>query len=185
MRTAVPWKKRRRPKGDIDLNNTKWLAQTALLLAVAITIQLAGLPQVFTGPGINAVLLLAGLFVNPFAGVVIGILTPFGALLRGILQPVLLPALPFIVLGNAIYVLTAVSFIRRSGIDSRFRSILGVILGSAVKYAVMAGAVKFIIEVPEKVAYALTVPQFFTAVAGGAVALVIYRILRKAWPCSE
>ncbi|NLA60864.1 MAG: ECF transporter S component, partial [Firmicutes bacterium] len=75
------------------------LVYTAVLAALAVAFQLGTLPQAFTGPAINTILYVASIFVGPFSGVIVGFITPWVALMTGIMK--LAPAVPVIMIGNA------------------------------------------------------------------------------------
>jgi uncharacterized membrane protein len=49
------------------------VVRTGILAALAVALQAMTLPQPVTGPGINAVLFVASLYVGPLAGVCVGI----------------------------------------------------------------------------------------------------------------
>ncbi len=154
----------------------RWLVRTALLLALTIAIQMLGLPQFFTGPLVNAFLLLAALFNGMWSGVIIGLFTPGIAFARGILAPPLGPMIPFIMAGNAILVIVFSLVGKRGHLG---REIGGVVLGSFLKYLLLSQAVTWVVEVPPPVAKAMQTPQLFTALAGGAIALIVYQVIPK------
>ena len=95
--------------------NVKWLARTAILLALTLAFQMIGLPQPVTGPAVNAMLLISGTYVGALGGIIIGLLTPLIAFARGILPPPLAPMIPFIMLGNATgnFIFTDKKYIRK------------------------------------------------------------------------
>ena len=143
------------------------ITRTALLLALAIAVQQLKI-QWLTGPAINAILLLAVAYVDVYAAAAIGAATPVLALLNGIMP--LAVAVPFIIMANMIYVMSFSWQFRKN-------MMVAVAFAAIMKYLVLAGAVGFIIEVPPRVAYALTTAQLFTAVTGGVIAMVIIRYL--------
>lgn len=150
---------------------TSWMARTALLLAFTIALQMVGLPQPVTGPAVNAMLLLASCLVSPAAGVVVGMFTPVIALYRGILPPPLAPMVPFISLGNVVFVM-AFSWLHRR---QKFAAVL---LASTAKFLVLSAAVRTLVSVPEPIAYAMGVPQLVTALAGGTMAVIVLGCLQ-------
>lgn len=156
----------------------RWLTRTAVLLALTLAVQFLGLPQWFTGPLVNAFLLLASSISGVSSGVVVGLLTPWIALLRGILPPPLAPMVPFIMLGNALLVIIF-SLVRRKK-EVLWLSVVALVLAALGKYLLLSQAVRYLVEVPPRVAQAMQVPQFFTALGGGAIALSIERALKKA-----
>jgi len=80
----------------------KIFTRTAILLALTLAFQMLKLPQPMTGPAVNAMLFISTAAVGIWGGVIIGALTPWIAFINGILNPVLAPAIPFIMLGNAV-----------------------------------------------------------------------------------
>jgi uncharacterized membrane protein len=149
-----------------------------VLLALTLAVQFLGLPQWFTGPLVNAFLLLASLVSGIGSGVLVGLLTPWIALLRGILPPPLAPMVPFIMLGNALLVIIF-SLVRRKK-EVLWLSIVALVLAALGKYLLLSQAVRYLVEVPPRVAQAMQVPQLLTALGGGAIALSIERALKKA-----
>ncbi|MDS1030153.1 ECF transporter S component [Bacillota bacterium LX-D] len=155
------------------MSKIQCVTRTALFLALALTVQMAGLPQKFTGPAVNGILFLSGIFVNPLSGICIGILTPLLAFLRGILPGPLAPAIPFIMLGNALFVyFSCLLFKRPLGLQ-----ICGVMAGAITKFLVLSLAVNYLVNVPPAAAKILTLPQLFTALLGGFAALFLAQIL--------
>ncbi len=160
---------------QISHQGLRWLVRTALLFALTLVIQMLGLPQFFTGPLVNAFLLLAALLNGIWSGVIIGLFTPWIAFARGILAPPLGPMIPFIMAGNAILVIVF-SLVAGKRENLR-REITGIILGSFLKYLLLSQAVAWVVQVPPPVAKAMQTPQLFTALAGGAIALIVYRVI--------
>jgi len=155
-----------------------------LLLALTLAVQVLGLPQPVTGPAVNAILLLSVLLVGwkPAAG--IGVITPLIAMIRGQLPPVLAPLVPFIMLGNAVWVLsfTALWHLKKPT-NEMIRLVFGILIGAILKTAWLWLAAVWTVPVilgkpiPHAVATAMTLPQFITALIGGAVAWISYKIL--------
>lgn len=142
------------------------LVRTALLFSIALVIQMIRMPPFITGPLMNYILILTTALLGLKSGITIGLLTPLGALLFGIIPPVLAPAIPFIMIGNAIYCL---SF---SLLSSFSHSYVGLFLGSLFKYAIIAGSANLLLSLPQSVVLALGAPQLFTALVGGVGALL-------------
>ena len=55
--------------------------------------------------------------------------------------------------------------------------ILGIIIASFVKYLILFTAVSYIVDVPDKIAKVMSLPQLFTALSGGAIAILAYKAL--------
>ncbi len=80
------------------------VARTTLALASALAITNMGLPQYVTGPLVNALLLLTLEWCGVSQALVVGMVTPMGAAVRGILPLPLWVMIPFIAVGNAVFV---------------------------------------------------------------------------------
>ncbi len=152
--------------------NLKFITRTAILLALTLTFQMFRLPQPFTGPAVNTMLFLSSAIVGIIGGVLIGALTPWIAFLNGILPPVLAPAIPFIMLGNAVLVIFF-------GTLRKINIYLATVTAAVVKFLVLTTAVRFLINVPPKVSVMLQLPQLYTAITGGIIALLILKLLEN------
>ncbi len=152
---------------------TKWITKAGLLLALTLVIQMLGFPQFVTGPLVNMMLILSAFFVGGLGGSLIGGLTPWIAFTRGILPPPLAPLIPFIIVGNIILVLSFY-FLQNK---NRY---LAIITGAILKYAILAVGVRFLVDVPPKIAKMMQIPQLLTAVTGGLLALFIIKFIRRA-----
>lgn len=164
-------------------NNTKYLVRSGLFLALAISFQLIGrafpqISQYFVGSGVNAILLMATFTCGTWWGVAIGAFTPITALFVGQLAQPLAPFIPFIMLGNIIFVVLF-------GILKDYRDwgmYAGLILGALLKFLFLFYSASklvhvFRINLPAKVlkvlATAMGIPQLITAIIGGIVAIFI------------
>ncbi|EQB87026.1 uncharacterized membrane protein YuzA (DUF378 family) [Clostridium punense] len=167
---------------------TQDLIKTSMLLAIAIVIQVLGrnFPQInqfFVGPIINSILILTTILCGLKWGICTGALTPILAWLVGQLLPPMAPFIPFIVMGNIIYVILFASVSK-----IRYGSYLGILLGSFGKYLFLSlSASKLVtllgVNIPAKVLAKLTImmstPQLITGLAGGILALILASILSK------
>ena len=156
----------------------RWISRTAVFFALTLVIQLVGLPQFFTGPLVNAFLLLATMMVGVSSGIVIGLFTPWVAFSRGILPVPLGPMIPFIMLGNVslVVVFFLLTMKRERNITLK---VLGIVIGAVVKYLILSQSVTFLVSVPSPVAKAMQFPQLLTALGGGVIALVIEQALSR------
>lgn len=162
-----------------NMGSLRWLTRTAVLLALTLVFQMGGFPQPVTGPAVNAMLLLAAIFVGVWGGALIGLLTPWVAFLRGILPPPLGPMIPFIMLGNVLLVMLFWCARRLWG-EGLWQSGVGLLIGAVAKYLVLSSAVRFIVSVPPPVARAMQLPQLFTALGGGVIAIAIASAIAAA-----
>jgi len=159
-----------RPKG------IRFVTQTAMFFALTLLVQAFGFPQMLTGPLVNAFLLLSTIFSGILSGIIIGLFTPWVALLRGILPAPLGPMVPFIMVGNGALVTVFGLLAKRKSLSFE---IVGVCLGALVKYLILSQAVRFLVAVPPPVARAMQVPQLVTALLGGAIALGLSRAVER------
>jgi len=149
------------------------IVYAAVCLALAIAVQAMRLGQVVTGPAVNAALDTAAGVAGPLAGAAVGLFTPLFALMLGQLSPVLAPAVPFIMVANALMVVTFASLVRRHGL-------LAVAAASVVKFLALYAPVRLFLKLPPAVGVALGWPQLLTALAGGLIALAVVRVLRQS-----
>lgn len=169
-------------------NNVNNLVKSGLLLAIAIIFQALGkaLPQVsqiFVGPIVNAVLIIAAAVCGLWYGIAIGVLTPLLAWILGQLPAPFGPFIPFIMIGNAIFIL--LFYLIK---NYKYGQIIGIITGAFFKFiflflsaTTIVKALKLIINVQvlNKLAIAMGVLQLITAIAGGILAIILLSLLRK------
>lgn len=170
-------------------DDIRCIIKSGMLLAIAIVAQLIGknipqISQIFVGPVINLILILATFICGIWYGCAIGILTPLTAWILGQLPTPLGPFIPFIMVGNCIFIL-AFGLLRKYRVYGRY---LGVILGAFLKYIFLyLSAVKLIFlfkinfpaPVTKMLAAAMGMPQLVTALTGGIAALLFLEVLKK------
>ncbi|MBN1560908.1 hypothetical protein JW998_11700 [candidate division KSB1 bacterium] len=147
-----------------------------------------GLPQLFTGPLVNMMLILTSLVITPAAGALLGAITPVVAVVRGQLPSFLMPMIPFIIVANILFVmifsLLQSRRLRDVNVLTSAAAWLGLLCGALVKFLVLYYTTRFILpivmgaNVSAKLLAMMSLPQFFTAVAGGAFAFLVYNMLR-------
>ena len=119
-------------------NKTLFISRLALLISLALVIQIVGLPQPITGPLINMLLFLTVTILGWIAGVILGCLTPLAALIRGQLPAVLAPLVPFIAVANAIlvliYSLVYYKILKNINLISWLKIIVAIVLAALAKY---------------------------------------------------
>ncbi|MDM7924634.1 MAG: ECF transporter S component [bacterium] len=169
--------------------NSKFITRIGVLLGLTLAFQAMGLPQPVTGTFVNCVLFLSAALFGPWTAAAVGCLTPFPALLLGQLPPPLWPFLPVIATGNILLVLVFHGF-RRLQLNprkpvSRPRDAFAVLPAAALKFAWLWAAVTLWMPLllgrtlPAQAAAALALPQLFTAIAGGAAAILTLPTLRQ------
>ena len=174
--------------------NTHYITRLMFFVALTLVIELLGLPQPFTGPLINAMLILTTLVLQPAAGVIVGALTPTVALLRGQLPPVLLPMVPFIMTANALLVFSFAliknllkHFAQEKSILFSINVWLALTAAAFLKFAWLYFSARLVlplllgIHLPKPFIAMMAFPQFLTAFTGGVLAMVIYSLLHQRY----
>lgn len=173
----------------------RWITETAVMLALLITLQALTKPlgQLVTGSCVNAVLAVAALVGGLSSGITIALISPVMAYLLNIAPQVL--TVPAIMVGNTVYVAILCLLADEKG-EHMFAHVVAWILAAFSKFCVLYSIVKWIIcgllapallgaglmKEPMLKALPITfgLPQLFTALIGGGVALLIWPVLRKA-----
>ena len=174
-----------------------WITRTAMMLALLIVLQWATsfVPkpagQFITGSCVNAVLAVTALLCGISGGVAVALLSPVFAYLFGIAPN--LVAVPAIMLGNTAFV--AVLSLFANG-NCLWRKAVALLLAALSKFILLYLLVVVLICGPlsgwlisaelmkKPMVAAMTAsfswPQLITALIGGAVALAILPVLKKA-----
>ena len=178
------------------MKNSKinWMTRTAVLIALLIALQWATAGtqafagQYITGSLVNCVLAVAALLGGLLSGVTVAILSPFCAFALGI-GPKLLQIVPCIAVGNVVYVLM-LNRLLGGKIRPVWQQAVSLLVAAAVKFgALYAAVVELLIplmgstlKAPQIQTFTVMFswPQLITALLGGAVALLILPLLRKA-----
>ena len=173
----------------------RWITYTAVMLALLVSLQAITKPvgQLVTGSCVNAVLAITALIVGLSGGITVALISPVLAYLLGIAPQIL--TVPAIMVGNTVYV---VALCLLAGKNSRNIVRLGIawVVSAFAKFATLYAIVVWLIcgVFAQKLLEAGTLKppmlkmlpatfswmQLFTALIGGAVALLIVPVLRKA-----
>ncbi|NCO79759.1 iron hydrogenase [Candidatus Falkowbacteria bacterium CG_4_9_14_3_um_filter_38_19] len=164
--------------------NVQVLTQFIGLAGLAI-----GLPffihlQWLTGPIVNALLILILFLVGIRSALVICLVPSLMALAGGLLPAVLAPAVPFIMIGNVIFVLL-IDWIYNRNKNVNQSYWLGVVVGATAKFIFLFLSVSLISkllikqELAVKVAQMMSWPQLATAICGGLIAWVILKWVKR------
>ncbi|MBN1188206.1 MAG: iron hydrogenase [Dehalococcoidales bacterium] len=154
------------------------LLTLALLIGIAIAAPLLIKQQLITGAIVNATLIIGVSLLGARDGLLIGLLPSSIALATGLLSPALAPMIPFIIVGNALLVLTF-------NYLSKMNFWAGMIAGGVIKFAFLYGTSTIVIgllvnkQVAPAVAQMMAWPQLVTALAGGVLAFAVLRLLKK------
>lgn len=169
-------------------NEVYSLTLAAILLAIVIVVQLLGrsypdFSRMFVGPIVNAVIILTGYFCLRKYGIIMPLLTPVMAFIVGQLNPALAPFIPFIMIGNLLYVL--MFLFKNNTLTDR---VISIVIGSVLKFGFLFLSAKYLVpmlklNIPAKVQTnmltAFGTVQLIAALIGGAVALVLIELLKK------
>ncbi|MCX7778925.1 MAG: iron hydrogenase [Patescibacteria group bacterium] len=153
------------------------LVQFVIFLSLSILAPLFKI-QFITGPIVNALLFLATVLLGSSSALLVGLLPSLISLSIGLLPFVLAPMIPFIMIGNAILVVTFNLFFRKN-------YWLGVVTASFLKFLFLFLSsqilVNFFLKNPlaVKVASMMGWPQFVTALTGGFIAYLFLKFLKK------
>ena len=171
------------------------ITETAVLLALLVTLQALTKPmgQLVTGSCVNAILAVAVLVAGLGSGVTIALISPVLAYLLGIAPQIL--TVPAIMVGNTVYVLVLHFLVGKDGRNAVIK-VMGWLAAAIAKFAALYFIVVKIVcgvlapsllssgVMKEPMLKALPAtfswPQLFTALIGGAVALAIVPVLKKA-----
>ena len=173
----------------------RWITETAVMLALLVSLQALTKPmgQLVTGSCVNAILAVSALVGGISTGLTVALLSPLLAFLLGIAPQIL--TVPAIMVGNSVYVILLALLADKSS-KNTVKQVIAWIVAAAAKFAALYAIVVLLIcgvlsesllasgvmKAPMLKALPTTFswPQLFTALIGGAVALLIVPVLRKA-----
>ena len=163
---------------SIAITRTRAIEFVALLgIAIAAPL-VSSHNQFIAGPIVNATLIIAVASLGMRDALLIGLIPSSVALAVGLLPPVLAPMIPFIIVGNAILVITF-GYLRQRNYW------LGLVSGSILKFAFLFGTSTVVISLlldqnlAPSVAAMMSWPQLVTALAGGVIAYGFLRAIKK------
>ena len=169
-----------------------WVTRTAVMLALLITLQWLTKPlgQLVTGSCVNAVLAVTVLVCGMSSGVTVALLSPVFAYLLGIAPQIL--TVPAIMIGNTAFVVV----LRLTYGKALWKSAIGLLAAALCKFALLYVLVTYVIcgvlaqpllaqgllkePMLKMLPATFSAPQLVTALIGGAVALAIAPVLKKA-----
>lgn len=168
-----------------------WICETGLLLAVLLVLQALTKPagQLVTGSCVNAVLAITALCVGLGSGLTIAVLSPIFAFLLGIAPQIL--TVPAIMVGNCVFV-ALLNLLAGRGKTPLWKQLVAWAVSAVAKFVtlyllvakVICGllAQQLALKPPMivKLTETFSIPQLLTAAIGGAVALAVTPVLRKA-----
>ena len=182
-------------KEGISMNKKlRWITETAIMLALLVSLQALtkGFGQLVTGSCVNAILAISVLVGGLSSGITVALISPVLAFLLGIAPQIL--TVPAIMVGNTVYVVLL--YLIAGNSKNIVRKIVAWVAAAAAKfaalYAIVVGLICGVLSenllasgaLKEPMLKALPAtfswPQLITALIGGAVALLIVPVLRKA-----
>ena len=173
----------------------RWITETAVMLALLVSLQALTKPmgQLVTGSCVNAILAVSALVGGLSTGLTVALISPVLAFLLGIAPQIL--TVPAIMVGNSVFVVLLSLLADKSG-KNIAKQIIAWLAAAAAKFAALYAIVVWLIcgvlsesllasgamKAPMLKALPATFswPQLITALIGGAVALLIVPVLRKA-----
>ena len=181
-------------EGKIMNKKLRWITETAIMLALLVSLQALtkGFGQLVTGSCVNAILAITVLVSGLSSGLTVALISPVLAFLLGIAPQIL--TVPAIMVGNSVYVVLLYLIVGKS--NNVVRKVIAWVVAAAAKfaalYAIVVGLICGVLAdglmaagtLKEPMLKALPAtfswPQLITALIGGAVALLIVPVLRKA-----
>ena len=198
-------KSEKQKEGDVMSKRIRWITETAVMLALLVALQWVGsfvpeqmTKQLITGAVVNCVLAVTVLVAGLSSGITVALISPVCAFVFGI-APNFITILPIMV-GNCCYV-ALLYFIIGKARKFSWQQPVALVSAAAVKFGVlyllvvkvicgMASAAllgkkigDIVVLAPPMLKMLPTMfawPQLVTALTGGAIALAIVSVLRKA-----
>ncbi len=134
--------------------------------------------QPVTGPIVNATLFIAAATLGSQSAILIGLVPSMIALSAGLLPAILAPMIPFIMLSNAILIMTFSALKKKN-------YWLNIAIGSTLKFLFLFATSSIVInlllkkEIAQQVALIMSWPQLLTALAGGVIAYPIIKLIKR------
>jgi len=168
-------------RGMTWTRNIEWVSLLKLvaLMGAGLLISNLGMPQWITGPLVNSLLILTVLWLGVSQAIFVGMVTPLGAVISGVLPLPLLVMIPFIAMSNAILV-SVFGNLRHTNqwaalavgavAKAAFLFIAVTVLVAHPLSLVIAGQGQAVV-VPASIVNMMSWPQLLTALTGGMIAL--------------
>ena len=173
----------------------RWITETAVMLALLVCLQALTKPmgQLVTGSCVNTVLAVSALVGGLSSGVVVALCSPVLAYLLGIAPQIL--TVPAIMVGNTVFVVLLSLLADKTGkkvVTQVIAWIVAAVAKFAALYAIVVGLICGVLSegllaagtlkppMLQALPATFSWPQLITALIGGAIALAITPVLRKA-----
>ena len=174
-------------------NKTLYIVQTGVMLALLIAVQFFthAFSTFVTGSLVNLILLVSVFMIGLGGGLTIAVLSNFFAFLMGV-GPAFIQIVPFVAVGNAIFVTIAWFFRKFVGsheTKKRAVAVIGLVIASVAKMLFLwVGLVIIMLPMipglkPAQIniiGTAFSWPQLITALIGSTLAMIIIPLIRKA-----
>lgn len=164
--------------------NVKTLSQFIVLASLVMFVPFFIHLQWLTGPMVNAVLIITLFVVGVRSALVLCMVPSMMALAGGLIPAIIAPAIPFIMLSNAILVLTVDYFY--NNIQNNIKGFsIGVLTGAFLKFGFLFLSINIVAdllikqELATKIAQLFSFTQFLTAVSGGAIAWLVLKYIKR------
>ena len=134
--------------------------------------------QAITGPIVNAALFISTILLGLQGAVLVALIPSLIALSVGLLPPVLVPMIPFIMVGNIILIIVFDQLKNKN-------YWLGMILASIFKFLFLFSTSSIVVnlllkkEIASKIAMMMGWSQLLTALSGGIIAYLFLKNIRK------
>lgn len=167
---------------------TLWIVETAVMIALLVVLQgvtkAAG--QFVTGSCVNLILVVSLLIGGIWCGITVALLSPFFAFMLNI-GPALIQIVPFIAVGNILYVILIYFISGKNTSSISLRSYAGVVVGALGKFlALWLLIVKLLLPMlglADKQAAVISAsfswPQIVTALIGGIIGVTVVPAIKK------
>ncbi|PKM62734.1 MAG: ECF transporter S component [Firmicutes bacterium HGW-Firmicutes-21] len=172
-----------------------WITRTGVLIALLVALQwglgsMTGNNQLVVGSAVNLVLIVAVVLSGLYSGAAVAVVSPFTAYMFGI-GTTFIALVPFIALGNLSLIIVWFLITKKAAVNANgyIKMVTALVLGALIKlgllyFTVVKLAIPFILNVNEKQAAVLSanfsLPQLVTASIGGAIAILIIPVVKKA-----
>lgn len=164
--------------------NIKKLSIFISLSAIITLLPLYFHIQWATGPLVNALLILVLFFVGLRSAIILCAIPSIMALSGGLLPIVLAPMIPFVILSNIIYIII-IDWFYLNIKDNVKGYWIGIFSASALKFLFLFFSTNLVMnlildsKISNKVAEIFSWPQFVTAFAGGIIAWILLKSLKR------
>jgi len=169
-----------------------WITSTAIFIALIVVGQLATTSfgnTLITGSWVNLMLIMAVMTCGFSSGAIVALTSPIFAKLLGI-GP-LWELIPFIMLGNVILILVWYMIGKMKFSNEHIVRVITLTIAAACKcltlyLGIVKLAIPFLLNLPDpqvtKISAMFSIPQLFTALIGGALAVAILPVVSKFAP---